>query len=494
MLYGFPVWSPSILSDVGIAYENADLLNKLFDGYIVEYKHCFNHKAQEVHFRLYLRGLLSDLERKSVEPIALMYGGESAVRTLQIFVKSSVLSDDLLLDQYNRMLSEAVSDDDGMLTVDGCDFVKRGTHSVGVSRQHCGPLGKTDSCQASVMIGYSGKEGYGLIDRRLYMPEKWMSDEYAEMRKKCEVPEDIKFQTKNQIAIELLTSAYNSGIFKAKWVGADSAFGHDTKFLDAIPKELFYVANVHADDMFYVKMPKIQSPKWYGIGRKPIRPIINEKPSKVRDIIEKSKIKWETVEFGYGSKGMIIGQEMALRVADIRNGLPNKLVWLYARKWDDGRVKYLISNAPEDTSIEKLRELSLRRWAIEQCFEECKSCLGMDHYEGRSWKGWHRHVLFVFIAHLLLLLIRKKFSVEFHQLSEHGKKIFKDKKRNNGIGTKVAFLTTSMARDVCNLFFLKDKSFFRHAINKINYTIKRYAMSFISFCKRQKNRVLSSFP
>jgi SRSO17 transposase len=274
-------------------------------------------------------------------------------------------------------------------------------------RQHYGPTGKTENCQASVMIGYSGKGGHGFIDRRIFVPEEWFDDDHKEKRESCEFPKGLKFKTKNEIAIKLLQSALNKRIFPAKWVGVDSAFGHDHKFLDAIPKSLYYFTDIHADDEFYVRMPYTYIPNWGGKGKESMRPKTDEKPFQVREIIEKSVAPWKNVEFGFGSKGSIMGEEKILRVVDIRNGVPNKWVWLYARKWPDGRIKYMLSNAPDDTKPNKLRKLSLRRWAIEQCFKECKSLLGMGHYEGRSWLGWHRHILFVFIAHLFLQIIRK---------------------------------------------------------------------------------------
>ncbi|MDR2437709.1 MAG: IS701 family transposase [Endomicrobium sp.] len=410
---------------VGINPEKLEIICEIVEEYLTKYNHCFKHVAQKVYFRIYIQGLLSDLERKSVEPIALKYANESSVRSLQKFIKSSPMLDDELLYTYQRLASETVAYEDGMITVDGCDFVKRGNESVGVSRQYCGTLGKKESCQASVMIGYSGEKGYALIMNRLFMPKKWMSDDYADRRKKCGVPDDLKFQTKNEIASDLLNSVYKTELFRAKWVGADSAFGHDTKFLEAIPEGLYYVANVHSDDMFYEEMPELTSPEWSGRGRKPVRLEINGTPKEVRNIIEENHLNWKKVEFGYGSKGLITGEEIILRVVDIRDGLPNKWVWLYARKWNDGNIKYMISNAPEDTPPEKFRELSLRRWAIEQCFEECKSLLGMDHYEERSWNGWHRHVLIVCIAHLFLQILKNKFSANFDQLSKDGKKLFK---------------------------------------------------------------------
>jgi SRSO17 transposase len=123
-----------------------------------------------------------------------------------------------------------------------------------------------------VFIGYSGAKGYGLLDRRLYMPEKWFGDEYAEKREKCAVPEDLLFKTKNELASEMITKAIEAGL-KAKWVGCDGAFGHDIKFLKSIPKGMYYFADVYSTDMFFVEMPEVHEPEYKGRGRKPTKKI-----------------------------------------------------------------------------------------------------------------------------------------------------------------------------------------------------------------------------
>jgi SRSO17 transposase len=131
-----------------------------------------------------------------------------------------------------------------MITGDGCDFPKKGKNSVGVARQYCGRLGKVDNCQASVMTGYASQKGYGLVDFELYMPEKWFDDEHTALRKKCQVPENLEFTTKNQLLLNMITRAVNSGNFEVKYVGALSSFGKDHNFLDSFPKSITYFVDV----------------------------------------------------------------------------------------------------------------------------------------------------------------------------------------------------------------------------------------------------------
>ncbi|MDR2406250.1 MAG: IS701 family transposase [Deltaproteobacteria bacterium] len=407
MLLGFKDWNPSILENVGIEPGNIENIDLLLEGYIQQYSHCFTHVAQRRLFRLYLEGLLSDLERKSIEPIALKFGDKNDVRLLQKFSKLSPVLDNELRFTYQRLVAECVSYEDGMFTVGECFNIKKGMFSVGVARQHKGSLGKDENCQVSVAIGYSGLSGYALINSRLYLPLIWMSEEYAPMREKCEIPKDIKYQTKKEIALDLITRVYKDGLFPAKWVGIDADFSYDTKLLDLIPSALYYIANARPTDHFYATFPDPEIAEKPHKGTKPARPHILGKPKEARKIIEESPVCWKKIKYGGDSKGPIKGEEKILRVMDVRKGQANQLIWLYARKWENGRIKYMISNAPEDTTPDKLREVSIRRWAIEQCFEECKSTLGLGHYEGRSWKGWHRHVLFVYIAHLFLQRLKK---------------------------------------------------------------------------------------
>jgi hypothetical protein len=190
-----------------------------------------------------------------------------------------------------------------------------------------------------------------------------------------------------------------------------------------------------------------------------------------------------------------------LRVWDIRENRPNQEIWLYARKYVDGKQKFFISNAAEDTPIEKFRDLALRRWSIEQCFEECKSDLGMDHYEGRSWRGWHRHILLVFIAHLFLLKLRQEFAVDASQLSEKGQKIFKflnpckddpdkdepDKDNPNKdrpkSQEKVVILTLGQVKSIFLAVCEADPAKIRKRLEIVSFKIKSYARSFWSWCE-----------
>jgi SRSO17 transposase len=488
-------WNMKLLEAAGVTEENISETKALLLTYLAMFDDCASHVAQKKYMIQYVIGLLSDLQRKTVEGIALLNGGDSSeVRGFQYYMRSGAFSNGDLQDRYEEVLSGKMATPRGALVIDGCDLPKKGLESVGVARQHCGRLGKTDNCQASVVMGYVGEDGvYSPVRARLYVPEKWFGDEYAERRDRCGLTDEVVFRTKNEIATEMLRTAVDGGLFPAEVVLVDSAFGHDRKFLDAVPTGMIYYADVHCDDRFYAAMPEVGVPGWSGRGRRPSRPVAGEKPIAVARIVEESEVPWTETVFGLGSKGPIVGHEKLLRVIDVRDGLPRDQVWLHARRLADGSVKYSVSDAPEDTAPEKFREYALKRWPIEQCFEECKSELGMDHYEGRSWIGWHRHILLVFIAHLFLHILRMKYSADKEDLSEIGQKVCEATRKDTG--SKIMILTLAAARDLAKSALAGSIYTIKQAIGKVNYSMKSYAAAFWHHIKNipDKYKCLASY-
>jgi SRSO17 transposase len=343
---------------------------------------------QRAHFENYLRGLMSELPRKSVEPIALAVAGEKGVRSMQQFMTRSPLEDEAILREYQKQLAVRISSENGMLSVDGSDSVKKGTHSVGVGRQYCGTVGKVESCQAGVFTAYAGNNGYGLVDRELYFQKKWFGDEYKERRENCGVPESKVFQTKNEIALAQIKSIVAKDLFHIKWFGCDSAFGCDHDFLDSLPENAPYFAAVKSNERIFLDDDLVL----------------------VKSIAANNEIPWRKTRVGEGSKGAIYSDIKILRVTACRTvdsqATRHCDIWLYVRKHENNDVKFFISNAPEETTEQELHEAATLRWPIEQCFQECKSYLGMEHCETRSYTGLLRHWLFVMIALLFSTSLR----------------------------------------------------------------------------------------
>jgi hypothetical protein len=208
----------------------------------------------------------------------------------------------------------------------------------------------------------------------------------------------------------MIHKTVESGKFPAKYVGVDSAYGSNHAFLDSLPEELIYFADIHSNISVFTSRPGTYFPEYSGRGRRPTGEKPEFTPISAKKLVENANVPWSKVVLGIGTKGPIITEDKILRVVEVRNGLPGKDVWLYARKLEDGSIKYALCNASADATAEEIRKPALMRWSIEQCFKECKDFLGMDHYESRSWDAWYRHMLLTFIAHLFISKLRAAFS------------------------------------------------------------------------------------
>ena len=410
MINGTPAWYPQILKELGIKADITDRVRQLFATHLERYICYLGSKENRVHFVSMLKGLLSDLERKSIEPIAIAYEGSDKVRNLTNFMGVNKWDDSGMREEYRRDVSGVLAHEDGMINVDESGFPKKGGNSVGVARQYCGRVGKVDNCQIGVFAGYVSQHGYGLIDYELYMPETWFDDEHSTMRKRCGIPSNLKFKTKGIIASDMIREAMESGLYPAKYVGADSVYGSNSDFLDSLPDGMIYFADVKSDQRVFLTRPALVVKPYTGFGRKPSKEFPEFKPCTVKEIAEMEGLPWNDVVLDIGAKGPIITNDKFLRVVEVRDGKPGQDIWLYVRKLTDGRSKYALCNELADAASEDLRKLALMRWTIEQCFQECKEYLGMDHYESRSWNGWRRHMLLCIIAHLFVIKLRTEFN------------------------------------------------------------------------------------
>ena len=406
-------WHAQLSADLNLDCEDIETMAKE----LVSFHQCFHDAYGRIeHHRLglaYLSGLMSNAEAKSVEPIALEFLDKKSVRSMQMFMKNFRWDHEAMQRTHQQMLSALIASPEGMITIDPSDFAKKGKESVGVARQYCGALGKVENCQSGVFVGYCSDKGYGLLNCRLYMPESWFSKEQQDRRKANLVPDDLVFETKQQIALKLIDEVVATGCFPARWIGADAAFGADIDFLDALPKQFAYFAAIKSDTRVFTKKPRIALPPYKGRGRRPSFAKImpgQPKPKSVSQIAQSSRLAWKPVVIAEGAKGPIIAKVAAIRVYLSRDGLPaGDRKWLFFRQNSDGEIKYAVCNAPKQTSVAELVKASTMRWPIEQCFQEGKGQVGMDCYEHRSWPAWHRHMTYVFLALHFMLRIRLRF-------------------------------------------------------------------------------------
>ena len=367
---------------------NEARIDGLLQNFVARFDAVVTNVTQRAHFQTYLKGLMSDLDRKSIEPMALALGGEEAVRPMQQFITRSTMKDCEVSRVYREILSETINSENGMFSVDDTGHVKKGKNSVGVKRQYCGRLGKVENCQVVVNAAYAGSNGYGLVDCELYIPEEWFNESHKDLRIKCNIPEDKMFRTKNEIALELIEQTFEENLLNIKWIGADSSFGGSHKFIDALPKNALYFVGVPKDERVFL----------FG----------SDIPVCIETIAHDDEFEWEKVGFDT-SKGVRNSDIKIVRAFNCRDSLPKSEIWVYIRRYADGKVRYAIAGAPANTTKDELHEASRLRWPIEQCFQECKSNLGMADFEGRSYNGFMRHLLLVMITHLFATSLRLEF-------------------------------------------------------------------------------------
>jgi SRSO17 transposase len=403
-------WSKTCPAPMTLGAEDLQDFMRELKVYQALYQDCFGRVEHRPLSQMYLQGLLSNLPRKSVEPMAIAVSGESRVKGLQKFISAGVWEVSRLRQRHQEEAAKTVADPEGVLSVDGSDFPKKGKESVGVARQYCGRLGKVDNCQAGVFLAYSGSKGYALLDRRLFLPQSWFGKEQKERWAKCRIPEDTTFKTKPQLALEMIQRVYASKQFPARWITGDDAFGGIPTFRDGLPEGLHYLLDIPCTTLVWTQRPETFIPRYSGMGPPPKNLRLKKgqpKPRPVSAIAEDPSIRWKRVQMDEGAKGPILAEFDRLRVVERRAKLPGQELWLFLRRsLVDGQIKYAFSNAPTDIAFPEMVRASTLRWPIEQCFQEGKGEIGMDHYEHRSWDAWHRHMTFVFIAQLFLLRMR----------------------------------------------------------------------------------------
>ncbi len=378
------------------------------------FKSAFQRVEQIKKSVTYLHGLLGNTARKNVEQMAL--GQKEKVRSLQYFVGQSQWETEPVIAIHQGLISESLGEEDGVMLIDESSAVKQGTASVGVAAQYCGSVGKIANGQVGVYLGYASRKGYSLIEGKLFMPEKWLEEKHTEQRQACDVPEDLVFKTKPEIGLELLKSAIQRGKLPFFWVAADALYGDSPAFRDGVAATgKFYFTAIKDNSLIWCSPPKVHVPQWSGHGRHPTRLRLSDKrkqPIPVKQLVQKiQKQDWTRAVIKEGSKGPLVCDFAFLRVSESRAGLPAAELWLIIRRNldDPSEIKYFFSNAPLSTPLEEFVRISGMRWPIETIFEESKGEIGMDHYEMRSWIGWHHHMLLVSLAHHFLVRLRIQF-------------------------------------------------------------------------------------
>jgi len=387
-----------------------------------EFKHFFSRSEMKENLYLYMAGQLSELERKSIEPIALNID-KGSVRSMQRFISDSQWLDEDIMHKYRSMIAADIGCEEGVLIFDESSFPKKGSNSSGVAKQYSGTSGKVENCQVGVFVCYASGAGYALVNHRLFMPELWFDEKYSEKREKCEVPRDLVFQTKPQLAGAMLQEIVIEGNLPFRYVVADSIYGNSPDFREAVEE--------YSDCIYFLEVPgrltcHIQNPmnirrSYTYKGELHTRKFLEqpgERTLTLKTIAENlSSYHWYQRTVSEGTKGPITYEFSTMPVVLHQDEKQGKKQWLIIKRTmgENPVYRYYISNAPDDTKLRVFVWLSGVRWAIEQSFEEGKIEVGMDHYEVRKFTGWYHHVLIsmmslFFLWHLKIRLEKKSTS------------------------------------------------------------------------------------
>ena len=354
----------------------------------------------------YLQGLLLEGGRKTAAGMATRYGGD--VQALQQFVNQSPWD----WRQVRRSLAQQMMgyvSGGGAWVVDDTGFPKKGSHSVGVARQYSGTLGKVGNCQVAVSLNYATAEGCFPVDFQLYLPQSWIGD--GERRQRAGMPAEVTFQTKWQLGLTMLDQATQGGVPRAEVV-ADAAYGNITQFRRALQERGFhYMVGVPPELTVWTEPVRVQAPPYQGRGR----PVQGNRdlptPVKLLEVAHRlSKDSWCDVTWRQGVKGPLRGRFAAIRVQPSPGHYHGKVTepvcWLLM-EWPPEAAqpeKFWFSNLPDTATLQELVYWAKIRWWVEQNYQQLKDELGLDHFEGRSWEGWHHHVTLTMIAFDFLVL------------------------------------------------------------------------------------------
>jgi SRSO17 transposase len=355
---------------------------------------------------VYVRGLLQDGERKSVEPMAARLR-DGNVQAMQQFVGQSPWQWEEVWQRLGRRMTAELEPDSAWV-VDDTGFPKQGLDSVGVARQYSGTLGKTGNCQVAVSLHHVGEQGNAVLGWRLYLPESWAHDK--ERRKSAGVPEEVVFKRKWELALELIDQARSWGLAD-RIVLADGGYGESTEFRDELEaRDLRYVVGLAPNVGVWTKPPQVKIPEYKGRGAPPKKHVYGgQRPIAVKDVALQAK-GWKKVRWREGTKGWLESRFLCLRVQPshgfVDGNPPHKKLWLLV-EWPEEEkepTKYFFADLPPSYTLRRLVRIAKCRWKIEQDYHQLKEELGLDHYEGRNWNGWHHHVTLVMLAHAFLTL------------------------------------------------------------------------------------------
>jgi len=351
--------------------------------YLSEFDDNFPSKPSRQHMATYVGGQLGPLARKSVERIALEAGVPP--RTLQQFLGAYRWDEAEMRSRLREIVARDHPHENALGIIDETSFAKKGGKTVGVQRQWCGETGKVDNCVQTVHLSYAGQDFATPVDGDLYLPKDWAEDE--ERREEAGVPEDVRFRTKWQIALDLIDRTQRDGV-QLTWITADEAYGRPSAFREKLAeRDLLFVLEIPRDIMGW-------TPR--GLERK-------REHRRVDELFKRGGPSWIDYHVKDSTKGPIVWQVRATRFVPHAGTEWSELWLLIAFNPLTGELKYFLSNAPENTPITNMLTVAFSRWRVERNFQDSKQGIGLNDFEVRTYTALQRHLALSMVSHLFLV-------------------------------------------------------------------------------------------
>jgi SRSO17 transposase len=382
--------------------------------FLKRFADCFPRKDTRAHLGVYVRGQLSDLPEKSVEPMALE--ARVAPRTLQEFLSQFKWDEERMRDRVQALVLTEHAGAHAIGIFDETSDPKKGNKTPGVQKQWCGRLGKLENCIVTVHLGYAVDDFHCLLDGELFLPESW--DQDRDRCREAGIPDTVVYRPKWRIALELYDRAVDQGLH-FDWLTFDEGYGGKPAFLREVSaRQQRYVAEVPRSFTGWLKAPRVVTRPYHrgrrGRGRQVPRLASGSRPARRVDGLLKDRAlrdqPWQPWRVKDGEKGPMVWEckHTFLTVKD-ENGLPGERLHLVIARpvLDPNDIKFFVSKAAPETGIGTLLLVALSRWRVERCFQDDKSELGLDQYEGRRYLGLKRHLALSAVSYLFLARVRQ---------------------------------------------------------------------------------------
>jgi SRSO17 transposase len=380
-------WKPKLPPPCQPSVAELAMVGQELNAFSALFHEAFGRVEPTQWLEVHLQELLSQAEGNNLDPLRRRLVSPAQVRNFQRFLNDYRWDESWMAQRHWQLAAKALSDPQGVWSIDASPFPKQGQTFVGVAPQDGGALGQRVHGQLGIFIGYSSPKGHTLLESRLYLPQCWFEPQFAERRQQGRIPEETTFQTQPQLALELLGPLWKSQQFGGRWVACDGSFGS---------QDCYYLAEIAGTSQVWVKQADLSEKlKTQGC---PVEHLLQLKP----------RLNWQTHLLS--EKGPIRAAWTRVRVYLSAPPTVQSERWLLLRQDANGQTHYALSNVPEEIPLTQLVRVSRARWPVERCFQEGKSQLGLDQSEHRSWTAWHRHMRLAFLAQLFVRRLQIKWN------------------------------------------------------------------------------------